>query len=69
MIDGWGIRRARPADFDPLVALWQRSVRATHDFLPERTFVSLRPLVEETLREVAATTLTARAPCRWRRRR
>ena len=29
------IRRARAADHDTLVALWERSVRATHDFLTE----------------------------------
>ena len=51
MIEGWEIRRARPADFEPLVALWERSVRATHDFLTEADIVSLRPLVGEALRD------------------
>ena len=49
MIDGWEIRRARPADLEPLVALWERSVRATHDFLTEADIVSLRPLVGHAL--------------------
>jgi putative acetyltransferase len=32
-----------------LVALWERSVRATHDFLSEADIVALRPLVARTL--------------------
>jgi putative acetyltransferase len=51
MIDGWEIRRARPADLEPLVALWERSVRATHDFLTEADIVALRPRVGEALRD------------------
>jgi len=51
MIDGWEIRRARPADLEPLVALWERSVRATHDFLTGADIVALRPLVGEALRD------------------
>jgi len=35
MKDIWHIRLARAADYDTLVALWERSVRATHDFLTE----------------------------------
>jgi putative acetyltransferase len=40
--------RARPAtreDHEPLLALWERSVRATHDFLTSGDIVALRPLV------------------------
>jgi putative acetyltransferase len=36
-----------------LVALWERSVRATHDFLSEADIVALRPLVEGALRDDA----------------
>ena len=32
------IRRARAAEHPALVALWERSVRATHDFLSEADF-------------------------------
>ena len=32
-----------------LIALWERSVRATHDFLSEDDIVALRPLVEAAL--------------------
>jgi len=45
----WTIRRARAADADTLVALWQRSVRATHDFLTEEDIVALRPHVVQAL--------------------
>jgi putative acetyltransferase len=51
MIDGREIRRARPADLEPLVALWERSIRATHDFLTEADIVALRPRVGEALRD------------------
>ena len=43
------IRRARAADHDSLVALWERSVRATHDFLTEADIGALGPLVGEAL--------------------
>jgi putative acetyltransferase len=45
----WQIRRSRAADLDRLVALWERSVRATHDFLTEADIDALRPLVREAL--------------------
>ena len=41
------------ADLDTLVALWERSVRATHDFLTEADIVALRPLVQEALSDDA----------------
>jgi putative acetyltransferase len=47
------IRRARAADHPALVALWERSVRATHDFLTEADIVALRPLVREALSDDA----------------
>ena len=47
------IRRARAADHDTLVALWERSVRATHDFLTEADIGALRPLVREALSDDA----------------
>jgi putative acetyltransferase len=43
------VRLARPQDREPLLALWERSVRATHDFLTEDDIASLRPLVAEEL--------------------
>jgi putative acetyltransferase len=49
MSDVWRIRRARASDVDTLVALWERSVRATHDFLREADIDALRPLVREAL--------------------
>ena len=45
MTDVRQIRRARAADLDTLVALWERSVRATHEFLTEDDIGALRPLV------------------------
>jgi putative acetyltransferase len=43
------IRRALPADAGVLLALWERSVRATHEFLTEDDIVGLRPHVAEAL--------------------
>lgn len=40
-----GIRPAIPADFPALVAIWESSVRATHDFLTEADIDFYRPLV------------------------
>jgi putative acetyltransferase len=45
----WRIRPARPAETAALVELWERSVRATHDFLTEADIAELRPLVEKAL--------------------
>ena len=41
------IRPAQPTEHAALVMLWERSVRATHDFLTEADIVHLRPLVAE----------------------
>lgn len=43
------IRRSIPADCDALLALWERSVRATHTFLTEDDINFYKPLVEEFL--------------------
>lgn len=43
------IRRASVNDRPHLLALWERSVRATHHFLAEHDIVMLRPLVAEEL--------------------
>jgi putative acetyltransferase len=43
------VRRARVEDRGPLLELWERSVRATHDFLTEADIVALRPLVAQAL--------------------
>jgi putative acetyltransferase len=53
MKDMWHIRRARAGDYDTLVELWERSVRATHDFLTEDDIGALRPLVREALTDEA----------------
>jgi putative acetyltransferase len=41
------IRRAQETEHTALVMVWERSVRATHDFLAEADMVHLRPLVAE----------------------
>jgi putative acetyltransferase len=41
------IREARPSDFDDLLDVWLRSVRATHTFLTEDDIQSLLPLVRD----------------------
>jgi putative acetyltransferase len=53
MNDDRKIRRARAADHGALVALWERSVRATHDFLTEADIGALRPLVGDALSDAA----------------
>jgi putative acetyltransferase len=37
------IRRARSTEIPGLIDIWERSVRATHDFLTEDDIVALRP--------------------------
>jgi putative acetyltransferase len=49
MRDVWQIRSARPDDAETLRALWERSVRATHEFLTEDDIAGLRPRVAEAL--------------------
>jgi putative acetyltransferase len=43
------VRRANPDDRAQLVHLWERAVRATHDFLTEADIAALRPLVAAEL--------------------
>ena len=43
------IRLARADEVDGLVALWERSVRATHGFLSDEDIVELRPQVRDAL--------------------
>ena len=43
------VKRARAADREQLLDLWERSVRATHHFLEDRDVIALRPLVAEEL--------------------
>lgn len=37
------IRSALPSEFETITNLWEDSVRATHDFLPEAELLALRP--------------------------
>ncbi|HGJ5874140.1 MULTISPECIES: acetyltransferase [Arsenophonus] len=39
------IKRAASSDFAQLILIWENSVRATHDFLPEEMIATLRPLI------------------------
>lgn len=39
------IMQAQKADYDEIMAVWEASVRATHDFLKEEDIVALRPLI------------------------
>jgi putative acetyltransferase len=48
-VNNGSIRPARDADRDALLVLWERSVRATHDFLTEEDIGFLRPLVGQAL--------------------
>lgn len=43
------VRPARVEDREPLLAMWERSVRATHRFLTNADVLALRPLVAEAL--------------------
>lgn len=43
------IRHARPDDLDALLDVWERAVRATHDFLAESDIQFYRPLVRDAL--------------------
>lgn len=40
------IEAGRPAHYATLLDIWESSVRATHDFLPEGDIEALRPLLE-----------------------
>src|SRR6187200_2543855 len=43
------VRPARPDEHPALVALWERSVRATHRFLTNDDILTLRPFVAQEL--------------------
>jgi putative acetyltransferase len=53
MGDARQIRRALPADAGVMLALWERSVRTTHEFLAEDDIVGLRPRVADALSDDA----------------
>ena len=48
-MEAYQIRRSEPGDCPLLVALWERSVRATHAFLDEADIAYYRPLVAPLL--------------------
>ena len=48
-MEAYQIRRSEPGDCPLLVALWERSVRATHNFLAEADIAYYRPLVAQLL--------------------
>lgn len=60
------IRRSRPDEGDKLIAIWCRSVDATHDFLSKAYRKELEEMVRAFLPEaplwVAANTQTSRSP-------
>lgn len=39
------MRAATKSDYPILIDIWERSVRATHDFLPQHEIEELRPLI------------------------
>lgn len=39
------LQKASESDFAILIDIWERSVRATHDFLPEEEIEYLKPLI------------------------
>lgn len=53
MITDTHVRPARSEDRERLLEIWERSVRATHDFLGDGDVAALRPLVAEELARAA----------------
>ena len=43
----WAVTTPHSTDFDALAKVWEASVRATHDFLPDSYIVLLRQLVRD----------------------
>ena len=41
------IQPTNPSQYDALITIWESSVRATHDFLPESDIERLKPLIKE----------------------
>lgn len=39
------IENAKKEDYSALIEVWEASVRATHDFLPEEEIAALKPLI------------------------
>ncbi len=39
------LQKASEIDFPTLIDIWEKSVRATHDFLPEEEINNLNPLI------------------------
>lgn len=53
------IRTAHPSEFEAITNLWEDSVRATHDFLPQAEVLALRPqLLHDWLPAVDLRVLT-----------
>jgi hypothetical protein len=50
------IRPAVPVDHPVMLALWERSVRATHTFLTEKDVADLRPHVSQGFESTAVRT-------------
>ena len=44
-----GVYPITPDDFSQTLAVWESSVRATHDFVKEADIVLFRPLVRDAL--------------------
>ena len=51
------LRAADPCEWEALTALWEASVRATHDFLPEAAIAALRPQVRDQFLPAVAVTV------------
>ena len=39
----WVVHTVTQSDYSALIAIWERAVRATHDFLPEEEIAELKP--------------------------
>lgn len=40
------IQSANPSQYDVLIIIWESSIHATHDFLPESDIDGLKPLIK-----------------------
>ncbi|WP_425468815.1 hypothetical protein [Paraglaciecola mesophila] len=38
----WVVHTVTQSDYSALIAIWERAVRATHDFLPEEDIAALK---------------------------
>jgi putative acetyltransferase len=41
----WVVHTVTQSDYSALIAIWERAVRATHDFLPEEDIAELKPQI------------------------